>query len=53
MVQAILSFLFIFTSTLTKASDSAYTVSGKLDEIKSGIIYLNIYDNLLREIELY
>jgi thiol-disulfide isomerase/thioredoxin len=43
MAQTTLSFLFILSSLITKASDSAYTVTGKLDEIKSGIVYLNIY----------
>jgi len=43
MVQTIFSFLFLLTSTIAKASDSTYIITGKLDDLKSGIIYLNIY----------
>ena len=43
MVQTILSFLFILASNPATASDSAYVITGKLDGIKSGVIYLNIY----------
>ena len=43
MVQTILSFLLILTSVISKAADSTYLITGKLDDIKSGVIYVNIY----------
>ncbi|MEP6597146.1 MAG: DUF4369 domain-containing protein, partial [Ginsengibacter sp.] len=40
---ALLFLLFILASPNTRASDSPYVIKGKLDDIRSGIIYLNIY----------
>ncbi len=41
------SFIFIitfFTSNVLKAQDSSFVINGKLEKIKSGTIYLNIYE---------
>jgi thiol-disulfide isomerase/thioredoxin len=43
MVQTILSVFFLLISIISKAADSAYVITGNLDDVKSGIIYLNIY----------
>ena len=40
----ILSVLVFFSYNL-KAQDSAYTINGNLEKIKSGTIFLNIYEN--------
>ena len=35
----------LFVSFTTKAQDSTFVLNGKLDKIKTGVIYLNIYQN--------
>lgn len=43
-----LSYLIItlfFFNSITQAQDSVFVINGKLDKIKTGIIYLNIYQN--------
>jgi peroxiredoxin len=36
---------FILSCVVARAADSAYTITGKLEDIKSGVIYLNIYSD--------
>ncbi len=40
-----LSGIIIFMSRSSIAQDSSFVINGKLEKIKSGIIYLNIYEN--------
>ena len=35
----------LFFSTITKAQDSSFTINGKLEKIKEGTIFLNIYED--------
>ena len=37
--------VLVFSSYNLKAQDSAYTINGNLEKIKSGTIFLNIYEN--------
>ncbi len=37
--------MLFFFNTIAKAQDSVFVINGKMDKIKTGVIYLNIYQN--------